>query len=443
LLLGITATAVAQTTTREYGRGFTPGDQPRYRTDRYGRIAEEKPARLVPIVVGVGIINPPQQALVVRGLWVSMAQTHSYGEDGEIVFGKGGEDINPDNPDIQLALYRWVALNPTELPEELPIKCSVCPGSGVIIVYDDPGKKLSFTRQTCRACEGTGRSTERVSYRISCDSSRLPPKGKTPWQTKHEALVASAERGDVTSRLRLARIYKDGYRHLPKDLPKAREMFLGLASDGNLEGLREYAEIVEASAKGDTDKRYAAAINAALIVRMSTDSGPESATESDKPYLDRVEDELLAEAAWDLIESRKLAKEGADLAGLVRAINPVQVSVVTSLVVSKLKSGRSYGSVDVEPLLKSAESLNPDAFAALAHLCETGAVGAARPEAAYVFYSIAAKLRPNVGVSPRLTMLAQSCDMQTVNELIDMFARVRTQKDCPRTFIEAVYNLKS
>lgn len=414
------------------------------RVDRrsYGRLPfEQKPAETKQVIleVGTGVVLTPEHREVLRAVWNDLSSTHTYSEDGEIVRGYVGERL-VDRPDIQAAVLRWIHENPvtkTIVGEE---RCQICPGSGVIIVYEGR-QKLDFTRVPCAACSATGKQPVEIVYTIICPFERLPEKGKSPLQIAQERLEASAASGDVVARLKLASVYRTGNKAVSPSPQKAHDLYLALASEGNLDGLKGYAELRHSWAVRDNDKRFAVVLG--RLWSVLSKSSLLSFDVPDATPLDVIEMRVLQDRATELYVGDKMdfLKEG--MPALLRGMDLANQSALGLIVVERLKSGSAvFGSDAVKSISTQASGLSRDAFAVLGAISEKGLAGPANLQAAHVYYSIALSLGTDSGMRRHVDRVARGASAQMTNELLATFANFRLQGSCPNTFVESVFIIK-
>lgn len=404
------------------------------------RRSEAEPEKTVSVVLGNSGSLTLEQSAVVKLVWYDVVKDYTYSDDGELQLGQGGQPL-VETPEMIGAFYRWVSQNPVRKIVQENEKCTVCPGSGTIVVYED-AQRLRFRREACDACNGTGKRQVSIAYLLTCPADRLPPKGQTPRQRSQSALEASAASGDATARLKLAGQLRSGAVGVVKDEAKAQEIYFKLACEGNIDGLKGYAELLIRSARTQDEKAYAA-----VMLRAWSHLSGESLVDADlydMPYLDRLHRTLLTGAAVDIFVRRTLAKEGQNYPGLIKALDIKGQPPVRALVILRLKSGEQvYDRATMTSLMTTAQGLDPEAFAVLASICETGADGICRFQSAYAYYSMADQLKPALGLSVSVERLAKLCDTADTVELLNAFTAVRPTRKCPRTLIEAAYNLKS
>lgn len=394
--------------------------------------------RQVSFEVGSGAVLTPEHRMVLRAIWDDLSATHSYSEDGEIVQGAAGERL-VDRPDIHAAVLRWIHENPVTKSVVGEERCQVCPGSGVIIVYESR-QKLDFARVPCRACSGTGKQPVEIVYTVTCPFERLPERGKTPRQIAHEKLEASAASGDVAARLKLASVYRTGSKAVPPSPEKAHGLYLGLASEGNLDGLRGYALISKDRAVRDAERRFAVLLGRLWSVLSRSDLL--TIDEPDATPLDEVEMGALLDKAAELYVGgrREFLKGG--LTALLGELDLSNQSALRVVVVGRLKSGStSFGSDAVRSLSTQAAGLGREAFAVLGAISEKGLAGPANPQAAHVYYSIALSLGGEDRMRQHVDRVAGGSSSRLTNELLATFAKFRPKGGCPVTFVESVFNI--
>jgi TPR repeat protein len=407
--------------------------------DRYPRPDRPREVKQLSFEVGQGLLIVPEHRAVLKAVWDDLAATHSYSEDGEIERGGSGEKL-VDRPDIHEAFLRWIHHNPVTRTVPGEERCEVCPGSGVIIVYEGR-QRLDFKRFPCRACEGTGKRKVDLVYTITCPFDRLPPKSKTPRQLAQEHLEVSAAAGDPAARLKLATVYRTGTRIVPPNRSKSLELYQGLAEEGNLDGLRGLAELLSEKAVRPSDRAFAI-----LVGRLWATLGRSRYLAIDQPDetpLDALAMTMLMDQAVELYVANKRGFLVEGVPALVRAIDLGAQSPLRLAVASHLKSNNAEFSADsLRALVSLAGGLNREAFAILGSISEKGLAGPPNPHAAHVLYSIASLLGTEESMRAHVARVAGQASPRLTQELLQTFAQFRRLGNCPITFVESVLNLK-
>ena len=128
--------------------------------------------------------------------------------------------------------------------------------------------------------------------------------------------------------------------------------------------------------------------------------------------------------------------------GLSRAAAGVGLSPVRRIISDHLRSGkRSYDSKEVAELMLQAENLDPEAFVLLGCISELGLAGVSNPSGAYIYYSIAQKLRAKVDLRACLYRVKDSADSASL-EVLHFFPKATSNDKCSRTYIQSVFDLE-
>ena len=380
-----------------------------------------------------------EQSAILKSVWEDVKSECTYTDEGDIEQSVTGQKLS-DSPEMTDAFYRWLSKNEVKRKSRVEERCTNCRGAGILITYGENVKdRLQYTRNPCPSCSGTGRTAVEISYSIVCPEDKAPTKGRTPKLRRFDELQLSAAKGDVNARLKLAEMLATGKAPTGIDTAKAKEIYFGLMAQGELDAIRGFIEMHPKESTDHSEVKFVCAIQMALT--SMTKHADHSYKVFDVP-LDGIEVEILAGRFRSLFEGKSLAQRHLSYDGLSRAAAGVGLSPVRRIISDHLRSGRRhYDSKELAELMQQAENLEPEAFVLLGCISELGLAGVANPSGAYIYYSIAQKLRAKNDLRACLYRLKDSADAATM-EVLHFFPKASSSDKCSRTYIQSVFDLE-
>jgi hypothetical protein len=406
---------------------------------RYSNLKPSVLRRDLVIYAFPGATLSAEQSAILKSVWEDVKIECTYTEEGDIEQTFAGQKLS-DAPEMTDAFYRWLSKNEVKRKSRVEERCTNCRGAGILITYGETVKdRLQYARNPCPSCSGTGRTAVEINYSIVCPEDKAPPKGRTPKLRRFDEVQLLAAKGDVNARLKLAEMLATGKAPTGIDRARAKEIYFGLMAQGELDAIRGFIEMYPKEPADPSEVKFVCAIQMALA--HMTKSTVISSKDFDVP-LDGFEVEILAERFRSLFEGKSMALRHLSYDGLSRAAAGVGLSPVRRIISDHLRSGkRSYDSKEVAELMLQAENLDPEAFVLLGCISELGLAGVSNPSGAYIYYSIAQKLRAKVDLRACLYRVKDSADSASL-EVLHFFPKATSNDKCSRTYIQSVFDLE-
>lgn len=234
----------------------------------------------VPSAVGqVYDLAHPLPGVRFNDVFSQVAEGLEYTEDGDIVRSPGKR--MPYNESTHAAFLHYVSRNKPTVTVTVFVPCGNCKGNGTYrgTVRRDVLDLGVTVDGICSVCNGRRGDSRTLSLTVTY-GGQLPPMPKSPKIMAFERKVSSAERGDVSAQLEVAKAFLDG-KIVPRSIKDALRWLTEASKKGDKNALTSLARLYLDPANAFHDHAFGLALSAVADPTLVRADGPDFVTIAD------------------------------------------------------------------------------------------------------------------------------------------------------------------